>query len=116
MTKNKKKHALNECLKILELWNMNRRALEEEPLEDCCCGHGKMHIQLAQGSSSSCIHVPLFPRSQLHSSRPPEVFFQWTHWMTTTAPRLRFSVQGYIVSTLGWSCSYNNLLKDVMKR
>jgi len=58
----------------------------------------------------------VFPRSQLHSSRPPEVFFQWTHWMTTTAPRLRFSVQGDIVSTLGWSCSYNNLLKDVVKR
>jgi len=58
----------------------------------------------------------VFPKSQLHSSRLTEVFFQWTHRMTTTAPRLRFSVQGHIVSTLGWSCSYNNLLKDVMKR
>jgi hypothetical protein len=77
MTKNKKKHALNECLKILELWNMNRRALEAEPLEDCCCGHGKMHIQLARGSSSS-IHVPYFhdpssipPGPQKSSSNGP---------------------------------------------
>ncbi len=69
MTKKKNfKHALNECLKILELWNMNGRALEEEPLEDCCCGHGKMHIQLAQGSSSSSIHVPYF---HYPSSIPP---------------------------------------------
>jgi hypothetical protein len=64
-----------ECLRMLESWNMNPRALEEEPLEDCCCDHGKLHTQPASQPRALLLlllfmfHISMIPAPFLQAHR-----------------------------------------------
>jgi hypothetical protein len=60
---------------MLESRNMNRRALEEEALEDRCCDHGKMHTQPASQPRALLLlllfmfHISMIPAPFLQADR-----------------------------------------------